>query len=336
MVVPEQLTPGAIAKRDSTFTRADDVREQDRREDALRFGLLPSSALPDPGQESLDLFDDRLAVSDPGKVILTGKLDVDGAGDLLRRKPRVPDVAVSVPDAVNDQRRYVDRGQDRPGVGLRIHPGERDGRRRTRAESQPRCVPAAEVLVIRFGRRVLAKMLVTELGGSPTPLQLFEFLPPIELPVRPLPLRQPVSRQEGPVEDECRRPLRICGREQCRHCRALRVTKDGGPFRPDGIHDRANVVHPRLEIRNTTDPIGNPGSALVENDQAAERRESLVEALERRLLPAKLEIRDRARREDQIERPISHNLIGDRNVAAFRIARFRPHGHSVARHPDRR
>src|SRR5207247_6552789 len=63
VVVPEQLTPGAIAKRDSTFTRADNVREQDRREDALRFGLLPSPALPDPGQESLDLFDDCLAVS---------------------------------------------------------------------------------------------------------------------------------------------------------------------------------------------------------------------------------------------------------------------------------
>ncbi len=78
MVVLEQLTPGAIAERGSTLTRADNVGEKHGREDALRFGLLPSPSLPDPGQEPLDLSDDRFAVSHPGKVISPGELDVDG------------------------------------------------------------------------------------------------------------------------------------------------------------------------------------------------------------------------------------------------------------------
>ena len=108
MVALEQLSPGAVAERGSSLGRADDVGEEDGREDAFRFRLIPSAALPDPGQEPLDLFDDRLAVSDPGKVIFARKLDVDGAGDLVCRKPRIPDVAVTVADAVNDQRRYVD------------------------------------------------------------------------------------------------------------------------------------------------------------------------------------------------------------------------------------
>src|SRR3990170_7057172 len=43
MMLLEQLTPGAIAERGSTLTRTDDVREEHSREDALRFGFLPSA-----------------------------------------------------------------------------------------------------------------------------------------------------------------------------------------------------------------------------------------------------------------------------------------------------
>ena len=63
--------------------RANDVGEEHCREDALRFAFLPSTLLPDPGQELLDLPDDRLALSHPGKVVLTGEPDGGRQGSRL-------------------------------------------------------------------------------------------------------------------------------------------------------------------------------------------------------------------------------------------------------------
>ena len=140
-------------------------------------------------------------------------------------------------------------------------------------------------------------------------------------------------RQEGPVENKRRRPLRIRGREQRGHCRALRVAEQGGPFRADGIHDRANVVHPRLQIRYAVHPIGKPGSALVEDDQTAERRKSTVEVLQRRLFPAVLDIRDEARREDEVKGPITKNLIGKRGGATPGVTRLRSHAAIIGPNP---
>jgi hypothetical protein len=44
-------------------------------------------------------------------------------------------------------------------------------------------------------------------------------------------------------------------------------------FDPAGIHHRADVVHPGVQIGDAGVAVGEAGSALVEQDQPAERRE---------------------------------------------------------------
>ena len=185
-------------------------------------------------------------------------------------------------------------------------------------------------------RRALLEQLVAVLRRSPTPRQLLELLLARDLPIRLTLLRQPIPGQEGPIEDKRRRPFRIRRCEQRSHRRALRIAEHGRPFGTHGIHDRANIVHPRLQIRHPTHPIGKSGSALVEDDQAAEGRQPPIETLQRRLFPPELDIRNKPRRKDEIERPIPKHLIGNRHIAASRITRLRPHRqHLHARLPTK-
>ena len=70
VVTIEKIAPTAVAERGRFFRRADDVREEHRCENAVRL-----RASTHPGQELLDLSQDRVHVTEPWKVIFPGQFD---------------------------------------------------------------------------------------------------------------------------------------------------------------------------------------------------------------------------------------------------------------------
>jgi hypothetical protein len=64
-----------------------------------------------PGEELLDLGNDRVAVADVGQVLVARKLHVARSRDVLGQVPAVADEGSAVALAVDDQRRGLDGGQ---------------------------------------------------------------------------------------------------------------------------------------------------------------------------------------------------------------------------------
>ena len=65
--------------------------------------------------------------------------------------------------------------------------------------------------------------------------------------------------------------------------------------------------------------------SLVEADEPRERREPFEEGRVARLFPVELEVAGKPGDEDEVERPVTRHLVGDRDVAALRIANRASH-----------
>jgi hypothetical protein len=109
------------------------------------------------------------------------------------------------------------------------------------------------------------------------------------------------------------------------HCErgALGLAHHGGALAPRGVHDRPDVVHPLLEGRRSGHAVGHSHSTLVEEDQARELTQPLAVPSKLRQLPADLEMRVRALRVDQIDRPVADDAVRDVDVAAARESDLR-------------
>jgi hypothetical protein len=130
----------------------------------------------------------------------------------------------------------------------------------------------------------------------------------------------------GSVEDEGPAPVGVGRGEQHAHRAAVGDAEHGGALAAGGVHDGAHVVHALLERRDAPEPVGEPGAALVEQDEPAEAREPGQEMRQRRIVPGEVDVRDEPRHEDEIERPLAQHLIGDANLAAPGVARVGGHG----------
>ena len=124
-------------------------------------------------------------------------------------------------------------------------------------------------------------------------------------------------------ENERSGPLRVRCREENAHGNALLEPDDRGSLRACGIHDRPQVVHPRLERRNAVHRVGHPGAPLVEDDETRERRQPAAEVAVPRRLPTELHVRDITGHEDDVERTVARDLVGDVDVAAPGVPRLR-------------
>ena len=122
------------------------------------------------------------------------------------------------------------------------------------------------------------------------------------------------------------RALRIGGGEQDAHRPALREPEQRGALGAGGVHHGADVVHALLERRRSGDRVGEPGAALVEQDQPRERGELVEEPGDARVGPLQVQVRDEARHEHEVERPVADDLISDVDVAALRVVGLRRHG----------
>ena len=80
------------------------------------------------------------------------------------------------------------------------------------------------------------------------------------------------------------------------------------------------VVHARLQVRDFAGAIREFSAALVEGDQARERRQPLEKATVGRELPSVLDLIRPAARVDEIQRALADDLVGDVEIAALRVS----------------
>src|SRR5215831_7402948 len=88
------------------------------------------------GEELLHLVHDRIDVSCPDEMRVSGKLDVFRSRNLPRDPASLVDVDVAVVDALKDKGRDPDRRQNLTDVDLRVHFQEGNGRAGTRTAPQ--------------------------------------------------------------------------------------------------------------------------------------------------------------------------------------------------------
>ena len=83
IVALEQSTPLLIAHRGGAARGIDNVREQDRRQNALK---IERRTLAIPGDKLLNVAHQRLDIAGPGGVVSAGIFDVFGVRDLRRER----------------------------------------------------------------------------------------------------------------------------------------------------------------------------------------------------------------------------------------------------------
>ena len=98
------------------------------------------------------------------------------------------------------------------------------------------------------------------------------------------------------------------------------------------IQDRADVIHAGLQWPQVTGPVGETGSPLVEDDDAGERRQALVEPSPVRVRPREDEVAELGY-EHEIMRAVAERLVRNRDIAAPCVLDLgNPHTESVPLH----
>ena len=115
----EHVGPGGVGELGGALGGAHDVREQHGREHPVGLGLGPC-----PGQEFLDLAEDRIRVADPGKMVVPVELDDRRPRDALGHEPAGLDRDGPIARSVEDQGRHANGREDGSDVDLGVHPGQ--------------------------------------------------------------------------------------------------------------------------------------------------------------------------------------------------------------------
>ncbi len=313
VVLLDEPRPRRVAERPGRLRRADDVREEDRREDAIGDRRRPGAR-----EELLDLVEQPVDAG-PGQRAPSRQLDQAGRGNALCQVACHSDVVHRIVRAVQDDRGRLDGGQHVSDVGGRHSRDDVSDRSGTAREPLARSPPRLHHVV---GVRPEAQ------DARPVSPTLDDV---VDDRVAPL-LGQ--SRYPGdcvgPEQGESARALGVRGREQHGHRAALVVPEHGGAFGADCVHDGADVVHPRLEVVDSAVAVGEPRASLVEADEPRERRQPLEEGGVPRLFPVELEVAGKPGHEDEVERPVACDLVRDRDIAALRVANRASHATIVA------
>jgi hypothetical protein len=111
-------------------------------------------------------------------------------------------------------------------------------------------------------------------------------------------------------------------REQTCHRATFGGAKKIGALDANSVHHRADIVGVLFKCRHPDGPVGQPGTALVESNQATEAAEPLVEERAARNLPIEIKVRHRPRRHDYIDRPFAPHLVGDQHIVTAGVLRL--------------
>ena len=297
----------------SRLCRADDVGEEDRGEDPIGDRRRPGAC-----EELLDLVQERLGV-DPGQRARSGQLDQPRAGNRVCELACLLHPEQRLVRPVNDERRRLHEREGVADVGDRHRRDEVPDGAGTAADALPGAPPCLHH-VVGIGRKAEDPVAV-----SPVPDHIVDDCGPLHL-VEVVDRR----RRERAVEGDGAGPLRVRRREEDRHRPSLVVPEQRRSLGAHGVHHRAHVVHPRLQVGNAPVSVREAGTALVQTDEARERGQPLEEGRVARLLPVELEVAGESGHEDEVERPVARHLVGDRDVAALRIANRASHGAILA------
>src|SRR5262245_17508277 len=91
-------------------------------------------------------------------------------------------------------------------------------------------------------------------------------------------------------------------------------------------------MHALLEREDLRAAVEHAGTALVEQDNAAERGEAPEECAMVGRPPGRFDVRNETRNEQQVERTFAEDLIGDVNVVALDITGRGYCSHRFLRH----
>jgi hypothetical protein len=160
-------------------------------------------------------------------------------------------------------------------------------------------------------RTAFAKQLVRVLARPPTLTSLGE------LPERPA---AHLVDRIGIEQDECAYTLRVRGGEQRRHSAALIRSQHGRSRSAGRLQHGPQILHPRLERGELGAVVGQPGTALVEQNQPKGTGEPLVKVPPLRPHPPVDEIRAVGGYEDEIDLPLPNDLIRDRDAPASHVS----------------
>ena len=205
-------------------------------------------------------------------------------------------------------------------VGFRRHAEKGDRRARTEAPAHVRHEPVAEVRIAGLTGSQLLYQLLEVLARAPSPSRLLRPLPPFRLGRRPRvvqPAKPPWLRIE---ENESGRALGVGRGEQNGQSASLVRAPEDGLLGARLVHDCAEIVHAGLEGRQGGRPVGKPCTPLVEHEHACERGQAEDVPQKERLIPCREQVSREAADEHDVDRPLPHDLVGDRDLAAAGVA----------------
>src|SRR5438445_3949094 len=148
VVTREEIAPAAITDLCGTRGGVDDVREHDRQQRPRE-----AAAAAGPGEELLDLLEDRVHVAHERKRVVALELDVAGPGYVLGQVARVASVPDELSAPVHDQRRHTDARQLLAHVEVDGCSAHRSRLARARGEALQAREPGSKGRVIRHRGR---------------------------------------------------------------------------------------------------------------------------------------------------------------------------------------
>jgi hypothetical protein len=218
--------------------------------------------------------------------------------------------------AVEDERRSPDGTQHVADVALHAHAVEGDRRRGTGASPHVPDEPVQPFWVCRADRAHRLRAGDEIVAIAPPVANLAELAPPVVFRRDPGVVGRPQAARARVVEDEGVRTLGIRGGEEEGDPAALLRGPERRALGLRRVHDRPDVVHPRLERRHLAYGIGEAASTLVEQENSADPGEAVDVVYEERHVPTSKEVGELAPHEDDVLVALADDLVGDRDPTA--------------------
>ncbi len=215
---------------------------------------------------------------------------------------------------MHDEHGHLDRPQDVANVCIPLQALEDECCSRACRDAKKRCELSAKIPVADVGWPGFLDQVLGELIGTPSEIDARQVLVPLFGRPRPREVWRPESSRCCAMKRYCKGPRGVRRREDRTEHRPILVSEKGCSLDPGRVHDRADVVHSRLECRqiSSVDAIGQSGTAPVKQDHPCEGRQAPKRASKRRHAPHVLHVRRKAGSKDEVEGTRTEHLV--RNV----------------------